>query len=298
MKVEKIIKDLSIEAYHYEEPYMSYISASGLKQAKNSLKAFKHYQDSKATRERKIHFDFGNAFELALLDTREFMSKVAVFDDRVLCRAILEERPELKSVRSSKEYKAIKADFEKEASVKKQYIINDFDDHSIETIQQMLISCNSEPTIKALLSKVEYQDSFFWECPETGLKLKTRPDVSIVNKKNIIDIKTVGNGDASPRNVANTISKLNYTTQACMQIDGVQQAGYIDEVDNYFWLFVEKSAPFDAVLYEFSKEDREVKMAEYRRTLKRVASAVASGDYPGYKEEANNEFGILTAKIW
>lgn len=286
--MEKIIKDLSIEAYHYEKPYTDYLSASSLKQALRSLKAFKYYQDTNKQQERKIHFDFGNAFELAMLDTQEFMNKVTIFDASA--------RPVPTMTFAGKENKEWKKAIEAAATENNQYIINKDGDHSLTAIQNMLLSCNSDETIKALLSKVEYQYSFFWEDLETGLKLKTRPDVSIINKNNLIDIKTTE--DVSPKAVSKAISNFNYPTQACMQIDGVQQTGYIDEVDNYFWLFVEKKAPYDAVLYEFSKEDRAVKMAEYKRTLKRVSSAIDSGDYPGYKEESNNKYGILTAKIW
>jgi len=291
--MKNIIEDLSIEDYHYNEPYKSFISATGLKKANDSLKAFKYYLDSKSNQERKIHFDFGNAFELARLAPAEFAKKVVYFDAA--------NRPQPEMTFGSKLNKAYKEDFEAEATAKQQYIINKEGEHSLETIQQMLLSCNSDSTIKALLEKVEYQYSFFWTCPETGLNLKTRPDVSIVTKNNLIDIKTCE--DANPRKVANAIRDFGYPTQACMQIDGVQQAGYMSEVDNYFWLFVEKKAPYDAVLYEFSKEDRIMEMAKYRRTLKKVAQAIKTNEYPGYSGEAltqssPNKYGILTAKIW
>lgn len=283
-----IKKNLSIEDYHYSEEYTEYLSASSIKEAKKSLKAFKRYQDSREERERKIHFDFGNAFELALVDLKEYTNKVTVLNADL--------RPSPEKTFAAKDNKAWKLDIEAEATAQNHYLINEVGDHSAETIQRMLVSCNAEPTIKALLSKVEYQYSFFWKDAETGLKLKTRPDVSIVNKNNLIDIKTTD--DASPRAVANAISKFNYPTQACMQIDGVQQTGYIGEVDNYFWLFVEKKAPFDAVLYEFSKEDRALKMADYKRTLKAIAIAKESNKYPGYSAGASNDYGILTAKIY
>jgi len=286
--MRKIIKDLTIEAYHYEEPYIKSISSTGLKKADNSLKLFKDYQDSKTRQGRKVHFDFGNAFEIALVEPKEFLNKVSIFDGN--------DRPEPEKTFGSKENKAWKLDFEMKAINENKYIIHKSGDHSIETVQYMKASCEADPTIKALLSNIEYQYSFFWDCPETGLALKTRPDISIVNKNNLIDIKTCD--DASPRAVSKAISNFGYATQACMQIDGVQQCSYIKEVDNYFWLFVEKKAPYDAVLYEFSKEDRSIKMAEYKRTLKRVANAISKEHYPGYKEFSNNKYGILTAKIW
>ncbi len=64
IKIEPgVLNDLSIEQYHTEKEYLS---ASSVKQAVKSLAHFQHYRTAK--QQRKSHFDFGNIFEIALLD--------------------------------------------------------------------------------------------------------------------------------------------------------------------------------------------------------------------------------------
>lgn len=284
----QIIENLPIEAYHHEKPHKNFLGSTAIKKASKSLLNYKYYMTSEQDQERKLHFDFGNAFELALLDTNEFAQKVAIFN--------ADERPEPGKTFASKANKEWKMNFEAIADELNNYVIPKSGEMSSETIIEMVKACKLDPTISKLISVIDYQKSFFWQCPESGLSLKCRPDIAIHNKQSIIDVKTID--DASPLSVSRAISKFQYDLQAIQQIDGVQRCGYINKVDNYFWLFVEKKAPYHAQLYEFSLEDREKKMIEYSLIKKRIASAQASNDFPGYGEFANNNFGILTAKIY
>jgi hypothetical protein len=90
-----IYDHINIDEYHADSEYLS---SSSLKESAKSLKHFKHYLDTK-DKERKSHFDFGNAFELALMDamnkTTEFEKEVFVFDES--------ERPEKNKNFGSKE---------------------------------------------------------------------------------------------------------------------------------------------------------------------------------------------------
>lgn len=282
----QIIKNLDINAYHYAEPYSNHHGSTGIKAATKSLKHYKHYIDNPPQQERKSHFDFGNAFELALIDDSELLKRVAIMDES--------QRPLPDKDYRTKANKDWKTDFLAQHAGK--YVINLSGDESLETINEMIVSCQSDPTISKLLKMVTYQDSFFWTCPKSGLPLKSRPDLVIEIKNTIIDIKTTRS--LEPRSINRDINDYGYPIQAIQQIEGYEQL-IGRPVENYFWLFVEKNPPFDAVLFAFSAEDRQNVRTKYELTKMAIKSAEASGDYPGYRATAqDNEFGILTAKIY
>jgi hypothetical protein len=71
----------------------------------------------------------------------------------------------------------------------------------------------------------------------------------------------------------------------------------MEQVDNYFWLVVEKEPPFNATLYEFDPSDQRYSLDELAYLLNKIRSAREEDKYPGYGDRASNEYGILTAQI-
>lgn len=71
----------------------------------------------------------------------------------------------------------------------------------------------------------------------------------------------------------------------------------MDQVDNYFWLVVEKVAPFNATIYEFSGSDQAACMDNYRFLLNKIKKSRDQEMWPGYSDRASNEYGILKAEI-
>lgn len=284
---EGIYDNINIKDYHNDRDYFS---SSGLKLAKKSIKLFKMFVDGevdsmgKLSNERKMHFDFGNAFELALLDHESFDNSVLLFDE--------EERPEPSKTFGSilnKEWKEQLLDTDK-------YIINKKGEkESFEVIEKMLASCYQDKVIQALIKDIEYQYSIFWTDERSGLKLKTRPDVCQKRKKIIVDVKTTEDG--SPENFSRDLGKYGYHFQACMQIDGVIQSGFMDTVDAYYWLVVEKTPPYSATLYEFDPEDIQWATDEYEYILGIVSQAFRNNKFPSYSQRSDNKYGILKAEI-
>lgn len=282
MKINKpgIYKEVNIDDYHFNKEW---ISSTGLKRAKKSLKDFWLYQQGYYDNQKKIHFDFGNAFELALLEPENFHDQVVIYDP--------EERPEKeKGITSNKNQEWKKSIFNTG-----QYVINKSGKESYSVIEQMLKSCYSDAIIQRLIKNIEYQYSMYWIDKETGLKLKTRPDICKSKKNVIVDVKTTIDG--SPEKFSKDLANFDYPFQAAMQIDGVIQSGLMDKVDKYFWLVIEKEPPFSATLYEFDSEDIEWMLTEYRYTLKCVAEALEKNHYPSYSFRADNKYGILKAQI-
>jgi len=281
-----IFNDITIYEYHAQKDWYS---ASGLKLAKKSLKLFYLFLQGYFDDEYKPHFGFGNAFELALLDRNNFETKVANEVD--IFNEIYEANKDTKSPRSTSKYK----EWLDEQIRLKKYIVKDDGKESFRVIEEMLKSCYADAVIQKLIQGIEYNYSLCWIDKETGLQLKTRPDICKVKKNIIVNLKTAVDG--SPEAFSRDLAKFDYPFQACMEIDGAISSGFMPTVDKYFWLVVEKEPPFSATIYEFDPEDIKDCWDDYRYTLHCVAEAKKTGLYPSYSQRSDNKHGILTAKI-
>ena len=281
-----IHSNINIKDYHGDR---NYFSASSLKLAKKSLKLFDMWMKGeidttgKEVSAKESHFDFGNAFELALLDQDAFANEVLLYD--------IDDRPEPDKTMGSNQNRAWKENI---FSTDKYVISKWGEKESFQTIVKMLESCHQDAVIKKLIQGIEYQYSIFWT-DKSGLKLKTRPDICKTKKNIIVDVKTTTDG--SPESFSRDLSKYDYPFQAVMQIDGVQQSGFMSQVDAYYWLVVEKEPPYSATLYEFDPEDIVWVMEEYDYVLNCVSEALKKNHFPSYSYRADNKYGILRANI-
>lgn len=282
--------DISIEEYHANK---SHISATQIKKARESLKHFNWYMTGQIIQEEKTCFGFGNAFELALVNQKEYLSKVAVMPDGEWVEDIKKARPELVKIRASKEYTA---EYDKwKAANRGKYEIMDQGPESFETIECMLDSCNNDKYIRQLIDNTEYQVSLFWTDEATGLNLKTRPDVCKRKKNVLVNIKTIDDG--SPDAFSRELAKWDYPLQACIEMVGSLKTRLMPTIDTYLWLVCEKKPPYNATIYEFSQDDISNCMDLLRFTLDRIAKAKKENVWPGYGGMADNPYSILIAKI-
>lgn len=277
-----IVKGLCIDAYHGDREYLS---SSSIKEAIKSLAHFNHYRNTPSN--YKSCFDFGNAFEIALLDyahsTLNFQNEVIVFD--------VDQRPEQDKGITSK----INQDWKNSILKGEKYVINKTGAESFETLQAMLQSCARDAMIQRLIRNTEYQNSYFWTDPETGLKLKTRPDLTKINRNVILDVKTAR--DASPTGFAKQAAQMEYPIQAVIQMRGLIETGQMPKIDAYYWLVVEKEAPFNAQIYEFPMEDWQFVDDKLSYHLKTLAQAIEENKFVGYGQQADNVFGILRLEL-
>jgi hypothetical protein len=284
-----IYTDISIQDYHSNK---THLSATGIKLAKKSLALWKWMQSH--PQESKLAFDFGNSFEIALLDKLNFEKYVAIMQTQAWIAKANEgrEKPYDKPKASAK-YQAEAEKFDIQNAGK--YIITDVGPHSYEYIEYMLESCYKDAVIQKLISNTEYQVSLFWTDEQTGINLKTRPDICKRKKNVIVNLKTTDDG--SPAEFSRTLANYDYPLQAAIEIRGCVESGLMPQVDNYFWLVVEKVPPFNATLYEFESSDQRYSMDELDYLLSKIRRAREENKYPGYGDRATNEYGILTAQI-
>lgn len=285
-----IFDNISIEAYHADREYDS---STTIRWAKQSLAHYAYMRNLK--QEDKPHFSFGNAFELALLDRVAFSNSVAIAESEMWMAKARNEKPDTdeENLRRTGIYQKEKRAFE--AQVAGRYQINDTGRHSYECIERMLESCMKDATIQRLISGIEYQLSLFWHDDQTGLGLKTRPDISKRKNNVIVNVKTIEDG--SPQAWSRELVKYDYPIQACIEMSGAVATGLMASVDNYFWLVCEKNEPYNATIYEFDQKDIPMCMDRLEYQLNKLAKAKKENLFPGYTQEADNAHGILTAEI-
>jgi len=285
-----IYDNISIKDYHENK---THYSATQLKIAKQSLKEFYWYISGKIKVVDKVQFNFGNAFELALLDSKTFISDVAIMQTQAWIAEALKEKPGLIQPKSSKTYQALQDSFF--AHHKGKYIIPDVGPESFEVIEEMLSSCYQDAVVQKLIKGTEYQLSLFWTDEESGLNLKTRPDICKRVKNVIINLKTTVCG--SPKEFSRDLANYDYPLQACLEMRGCLATELMESVDNYFWLVCEKVPPYNATIYEFQKEDLNWCMDNLQYVINKTKRARDENFFPGYSDQADNKFGILRANI-
>lgn len=282
---------IPIDQYHADKRW---ISSTGLKHAKRSMAEFKMWQDGFFDSDDRTHFDFGNAFELALLDPDHFDREVAILQTEAWTSQALEEKPDLISPKLSKAYKDLEKAYRAEHAGK--YFISDTGKESFDTIENMLESCYKDAVVQRLLANVEYNQSLYWIDKPTGLWMKTRPDFTQVRHNVLVNLKT--DIDANPDTwMRHKVFNLDYPLQAIVEIEGAIQSGLMETVDHYYWLVVEKNPPYCAQIYELAQGDIEVLRDEYRFLLDRIMRSETSGLWPGYTDRADNPHGIIELQI-
>ena len=290
------IYNISIEDYHADKTWNS---ATGLKHARRSMAEYRLFLDGYWDDNTASHFDYGNSVELFLIDPKGFLEKVAIAPTHKWVEDALAENPKLVNPKASAVYKKLAAQFYEANSEK--YIIDEIGEkESYQSLQVQAARCFADKYIQQMFVDIDYQSSCYWIDKETGLQMKCRPDIvkkdrTGGNHNTVINMKTML--DASPNAFAMKVVEYDWPLQACVEIEGVLQSGLLDQVDHYFWLALEKDAPFNVQLYEFNASDLEVLRDEYHYLLNNIKKCKDADVWPGYGAIADNDYGILSVTL-
>jgi len=138
------------------------------------------------------------------------------------------------------------------------------------------------PKADLLLSGGRAEVSVVWDDPDTGVRMKARPDY--INDNLIIDLKTTrsfADGAFSRR-----AYDYGYHRQAAIYIDGCRAAGL--RIDAFVFVVVEKTDVHDVIAQPASENMIYVGRAQYKRALITYADCVAKDEWPGYDEQLEN----------
>lgn len=235
----KRIEGLASEDYFSADGYESNSSLKPI------LQSTAHYQYAKtAPREDKPHFSLGSAIHAALLEPLRFKNEYVVspvFDGRTTAG------------------KQAKAEFL--SAHQGKFIITDVDMETINGIAENVLYHNDAmQLIKAGTNEVSY----FWQDPESDIWMRSRLDSE--SNYGTLDIKSTD--DASAKGFVKSCAKFSYDMQAYVYTEARNQVN--GESKPFFFLAVEKKAPYTIGLYLASKEMLASGLLQYREALRRV----------------------------
>ena len=162
-------------------------------------------------------------------------------------------------------------------------------------IQSMayLVRCHAGAARK--LSNGMAEMSGFWRDPETGIECKCRPDFLAMEEgtiTGILDVKTCC--DASADAFARSIASLGYDVQAAFYQDGVKTITGMNVP--FYFIAVEKEAPFAVAAYKASAEMIETGRAKYRAALQLLQWCRDNKRWPAY--QPNGEIEEINLPRW
>ena len=129
--------------------------------------------------------------------------------------------------------------------------------------------------------------SFYRLDPETGLLVKTRPDLSLKGASEM-DVKT--SADCREYVVQKRIHDKGHHIQAALGLDVINDVERT-LVDKWMLLVIEQSAPYDVALYYLDQPTLAKGREIYRNALRTLAGCLKRGQWPG-KSSGLREIGI------
>lgn len=136
------------------------------------------------------------------------------------------------------------------------------------------------PEIVLMQSGDQYTETAAYHTDEeTGLLLKTKPDIYSIEHRIIGDVKNMA--DASYLAFQRDIGKYGYHMQHAVYED-VWTKGTTLPVDGFFFIVFEKSDPPMVACYELLPSAIREGYEQYRAAVELVAKCEETGEWPGY----------------
>lgn len=248
MIINDAIPNLSNEEYHYGMPWREYLSSSQLKLYSRSPKFARFMMDN--PQEQTEAQRFGSLFHDLMASMAEYNGDWDGVKAWRFNYAVFEPPINSKTGQpygaTTKAYAEAYAQFENENADK---IIASQDDLNLayEMCHSLWCKCGStSEQVRKLLKWGKPEVSHFIEYE--GCKFKWRPDLE--TGKKIIDWKTVATNDLSEKSINNIISRYGYDISAAFYLFFEHERSGVWKT--FYWLFVSKEPPYDAVLVDSS----------------------------------------------
>lgn len=231
-------KGIITDENYYDDT--EYISASMVKQALQGSK--KRFDFAMSQNIESEAFLVGSAFHAMMLEPEEY-KKLYAFEPAMDRRT-----------KAGKEYIA-------EWKENNADIPNHLPGKSEDMLLNMQESLNNHPVYKALIKESGEREVIkLFELE--GQKCKAKVDYYDVENNYIVDIKTCKNLDIEE--IAKSIKDYNYGIQAAFYLDGLK-------AHKFYFVFIEKKAPYDAVVIEFQQGLQHAREA-YIHGIKNIVS--------------------------
>lgn len=151
----------------------------------------------------------------------------------------------------------------------------------IHLAQRLAGKVFENPVAAKLLENGSAELSGYWHDPETGMRLRFRPDFlpETSGRPIIVDYKTAAS--ANPKRFVKSAYAYGYHQQAPWYIDGLEAAtGAADAA--FIFIVQQKDPPFLVSLCQLEPEDIELGRRQNRRAIELYAACRESKTWPGY----------------
>lgn len=205
---------------------------------------------------------------------KRFKSSVAMDLGTAVHSMVLE--PELDAVVRGPETRRGKAwsEMKAECDAQEKTLLTEAD---YDLCDDMSTAVMADPTCAKMLSAKDgiREASIFVDCPETGVKMRCRPDIYVPSTMVMGDLKTTR--DASPREFTRQVYSLRYDVQAAFYSYVAELAGW--EVRYFAFAAVENTPPHAACLHALSMEAMDLGRKHMFKALHQIAEAEAKNEF-------------------
>jgi exodeoxyribonuclease VIII len=146
-----------------------------------------------------------------------------------------------------------------------------------DQVHRMRDAAMKHPSVKVLLAKGSFEQSFYWMHPTFGVLCKCRPDFLTADGV-VIDFKTAE--DASPDGFKASAWRYRYHVQAAFCVEGV--SAHQSAAGPFINLVIEKEPPYAVAVYEQDSETLAPGASEVNRNLELYAQCLRTNTWPGY----------------
>lgn len=124
------------------------------------------------------------------------------------------------------------------------------------------------------------EQTFVWTCPDSGLKLKCRPD--LLSRRHVVDLKSTS--DVGPpdddRPIVRSILRWGYHRQAAFYLRILRGLGVVASDCRWHWIFCENTGPCPRVkVVELDRDDLLLGERQVVRDLVAIADRMARNDW-------------------
>jgi hypothetical protein len=275
-------KNLSSEIYHHPE-------CPGFSRSDLSLinRSWLHYQNAKHNKsEPALALEFGSSFHDLILLPNEFKKK----NCRKADKPFLQDIPSFGRTKAELQSKAdwikeIQEPFNRDVlepwEAENNHKIQWKEEHWID-LMEMQKNCLEHLNLQALMKYAEFENTYFWKDPKTGILLKCRPDIINKDLGILVDLKTTSN--ASMPEFQRSIANFQYDAQAAFYLDGVNQSlGLKKRFDSFIFAVIEKTPPYGIILYNLDEASIDVGrelIKKYLNKLNDIQEGKCEKTYP------------------
>lgn len=156
--------------------------------------------------------------------------------------------------------------------------------HEGEQVQAMADAIQKHPQAGPLFMAGNGipERSIYWTHPETGVRVRVRPDWLMVRPDVtlVVDLKTAA--DASPDGFSKSIESYSYHQQGALYLDGVEAAGLAPEGARFLFVVQSKKAPYLVTVRELKDQDQDIGRGRNEAALRIYRDCVANDEWPDW----------------